>query len=392
MILSFSCLVVPLFVVGLVLLKKGLRPPRLGSMPHCRKCDYNLTGLTSDRCPECGQELAERAIVQGQRQRRPGMVLAGVVCLLPACLVIVQILREVDWYELRPATLIMGDLQSANPRTARRAWKEMERRYLEGKLSETHADEFLGQMFEFELQVRPRVVLGDRVPVRLKSTPLGGESLWIRLRGKSDVLVDGVPSGSKMSFSSSFRGGGVLADRADLEVDVPGKHSVVVTVPVRIYAGKFNRPEESRLCYEEQVALEADFELLATEPPDYLTPIRNPELAAKLKAAIVVESITPPTKMNSNCKLKFRLSNLPVNVAFDVLARMGDQERHLTSMKLPKGTSTRFSTGFAAPLPSEPFDLVLRSNEALARTTVDMFEFWEGELVYEDANIEKRPP
>jgi hypothetical protein len=24
---------------------------------HCRDCGYNLTGLTSDRCPECGRTL-----------------------------------------------------------------------------------------------------------------------------------------------------------------------------------------------------------------------------------------------------------------------------------------------------------------------------------------------
>ena len=34
--------------------------------PHCDRCDYDLTGLTSDRCPECGKLIAFGWAIGGQ--------------------------------------------------------------------------------------------------------------------------------------------------------------------------------------------------------------------------------------------------------------------------------------------------------------------------------------
>lgn len=61
-------------VVGLLLFVRGVRGRRVGMQPHCRKCDFELTGnaalrvftgTASDvfsgeqqsKCPECGAEL-----------------------------------------------------------------------------------------------------------------------------------------------------------------------------------------------------------------------------------------------------------------------------------------------------------------------------------------------
>jgi hypothetical protein len=38
---------------------------REGDAPHCERCGYNLTGLTSGRCPECGSLLETMEIQRG---------------------------------------------------------------------------------------------------------------------------------------------------------------------------------------------------------------------------------------------------------------------------------------------------------------------------------------
>src|SRR5687768_17277287 len=65
-------LALPPLLLGLVLVKLAYFPRRRGNTPHCRKCNYTLTGLSSERCPECGQPLDDNvAVVHGERPRRP---------------------------------------------------------------------------------------------------------------------------------------------------------------------------------------------------------------------------------------------------------------------------------------------------------------------------------
>ncbi len=61
---------VDLLPVGCVLFICGLRGRRVGDEPRCRKCGYNLTGLTSERCPECGTAASGKNVVVGIRRRR----------------------------------------------------------------------------------------------------------------------------------------------------------------------------------------------------------------------------------------------------------------------------------------------------------------------------------
>ena len=64
------------------LLVSGLRGRRVGDEPRCGKCDYILLHLESQNCPECGTEISAANTVIGQRKRRPGQVVAGIVLLL----------------------------------------------------------------------------------------------------------------------------------------------------------------------------------------------------------------------------------------------------------------------------------------------------------------------
>ena len=84
--------------------------------------------------------------------------------------------------------------------------------------------------------------------------------------------------------------------------------------------------------------------------------------------------------------------------AFDVYARVAGQEYHLFTMPgrkaVSSGTSSRgagwgFSGRYDGP-PVTSCDLILRSNQEVARRTVDLFEIWDGELVYENVPVAQK--
>ena len=46
-----------LLLAGALLLIVGMEGKVEGDAPYCVGCSYNLTGLTSNRCPECSTEV-----------------------------------------------------------------------------------------------------------------------------------------------------------------------------------------------------------------------------------------------------------------------------------------------------------------------------------------------
>ena len=77
-------------LVGAGLLWRGLRGRRVDDHPLCRRCGFDLAGLPagSGRCSECGADVAApRAVVVGHRERRRGLIAAGLALLIPAVLV-----------------------------------------------------------------------------------------------------------------------------------------------------------------------------------------------------------------------------------------------------------------------------------------------------------------
>src|SRR5262245_21576586 len=54
-----------------------------GQEPHCLMCGYNLTGLDSERCPECGVELtADMRSCGPPSEMRWGRFMVGLVIVL----------------------------------------------------------------------------------------------------------------------------------------------------------------------------------------------------------------------------------------------------------------------------------------------------------------------
>lgn len=63
----------------------GIRGRRVGDHPYCRRCGFDLFGRSKNttQCSECGANLnARRAMVIGERRRRPIPIFVGLILLL----------------------------------------------------------------------------------------------------------------------------------------------------------------------------------------------------------------------------------------------------------------------------------------------------------------------
>jgi general secretion pathway protein G len=55
---------------------------RQGDQPHCRRCDYLLIGIQSERCPECGTPLSPDNILHGERRRPTALEVSALIVFL----------------------------------------------------------------------------------------------------------------------------------------------------------------------------------------------------------------------------------------------------------------------------------------------------------------------
>lgn len=276
-----------LLLVGGFLLGSAIFPRRRGDTRYCRKCNYNLTGSSGERCPECGANLAAPgAVVVGERRIRRirlavaiGVLLLGV---LPLTFVAVRAAGLINWYQLRPTRWVVADLRAADLNLAAKAAGELHRRlkagqletehvppiaafclaeqaaqplrapvgipaiellgalYAAGALHEPDQTQFLEQLVHLTMDIRPQTAVGKPTELRFVirgRAPQGGPYFLQRV---PRVLVDGQPTG--VSFSG-WSGGGTLGSGAqwnEIVFDAPGSHEIIAEV--ELYACSSGTP------------------------------------------------------------------------------------------------------------------------------------------------------
>lgn len=130
-------------LVGFRQLDLGMRPRRVGSEPHCRKCEYDLRGLpeTVTNCSECGADLSlKNAKVRGVAIRRAAPIWKGLILLLIACVPTVHMVQRITangWTQVEPVWMLRWALGSGDAQTRKAADMELWRRLSGDELSQT---------------------------------------------------------------------------------------------------------------------------------------------------------------------------------------------------------------------------------------------------------------
>ena len=426
----------PPLILSLVLLKIAYLPRRSGLTPHCSKCNYTLTGLGSDRCPECGQPLSPTTTVHGERPRRPILGAVGSLFLLLAIANTAIILAgdNVNWYQYKPTAWVIQDAADPAPALAQKAWAELQRRmqdndltesqhdqltevalaeqarpsagpigqplldYLgaraaDGKLSKLQLERFVDQGTKFTLAVRERVAKGDPAYYRISYTGRGPASGWWSNIGVKEIRIDGktVQKGGHGSSGSAF-GGGRGALGSEVKFDEPGPHTMEVLVEQTIRRGSQPNPDQGAVFLTRTIPLKADFTVLPDAPPDFIKLVRDKPTPEELQNLIRVRSaVLVPDAEYLNLNLE--CAPLPIGIAFDVFIRIGDQELKLGTMSLSNKKQMGFSMGeaivkkFGRP---KVLTVILRTSDHAARRSVDLYEIWDGELVFEDFPVQDK--
>src|SRR5436305_14870296 len=105
---------------GIVLLYLAMRGRRIDDHPVCRRCRFDLIGLPpgGNKCSECGADLKRRRAIRiGNRQRRWGWVLLGMLLILGNGIWLSiqsrRIIAENDFTPYKPVWLLLSEARSS---------------------------------------------------------------------------------------------------------------------------------------------------------------------------------------------------------------------------------------------------------------------------------------
>lgn len=419
---------IALFLIGILLLRRGRWPARSGNTPHCAKCNYILTGLTADRCPECGSAIHPGDIIYGERHRRPRHIVAGLMLsflgFFPLVVASIDTFHHIDWIQYRRLTWLLKDLDSSL--SADTSWREIQRRmaahslselqlarlsdkaleiqkkptYLafqtessifqflgqrsvDGRLTAAQQDQFFDNALKVVLEVRPVAGSDDLIPYWMRQIGRGPNDWWTRTRAVEWSLDDGPVhlSNSGSSSGSSFGGG---ASGSSLPAGQPiGKHRLHLKVELAtVHRGAL--PSTADGPFDRTVIrnLDSDFEVIPGHAP--IATVTAPT------ADTLRPLFTFKLELNGNSlSINAHTEPSPVDLAFEVFIRADGKETRATGIYFIKNSGGGFGTSttdYPKPLPDH-VDVILRSSEAVARGTTNLTQIWKGEIVYKDVPV-----
>ncbi len=426
--LHFLIIVVVAGLAGLSLLAMGMWPGRRGDTLHCRSCNYNLTGITSQQCPECGGGLRSDTIVRGERHRKIPHALGGSVLLLLSLVGMVALAMRIDYIPFLPTRMLLRNVQAVGTAAAVKSWDELLRRNSEGSLAaearsllvdislqrmntapqiwsgecrfllqcsaagmlpEAKQKQFEQQARQAivpRLHVRPVVLLGEPICYRIEMGP----ALFSFAQGNWSLFWDDteIPNnvsgwGMRGFCLTTVRTGILQPDRSQLRV---GLHRVRVETSVIAHAGASMDLGK--------VSATAEVRVVSRLVDAGVKRIHDPAVAEQMR-----DMVHPCDFAVQNGVLVGRLVGdrgvMPHDMAFNVFIRTATGEQQVGAFSWTKAADSERDYWVSHNLEyprAEPVTVILRSSDRAARKTFDVFEFWDGEIIYEDVPVKLGNP
>jgi hypothetical protein len=141
-----------LLVLGVSLVRRGLRGSVVDDHPWCTACRFDLVGILEvrERCPECGADLSlPNSVEVGQRRRRPRMISLGVVLVVSAGVCMAGVgtgaFRRINWSSYKPHVWLRLEAEYLGDASRHLAEKEILRRAQSGILSADQLDQAIAR-------------------------------------------------------------------------------------------------------------------------------------------------------------------------------------------------------------------------------------------------------
>ncbi len=267
--------------------------------------------------------------------------------------------------------------------------------YVRGRLNAAQQQTFLRQLVDLRLRVRPRVAAGDPVPFEVTSRANLLDNLQLRLRDATIVSGERVLSAWPQLLSTTQAFDSL---RGEFSCPERGSYPVVLHATAQVRAPGVGTDGQAgyQVCAEWPVELTSRFETTApaaAEFPLESDPAMGPQLAQRVRP-MHVEFRNYRTDWRQSCidgqlAAGFDVDTLPVDVAFEVTARIGDREFPLEILSRRAGqdrTHCEVGCRYSGPLPRS-MDLVLRGSPRAARRTIDLAGAWAGELTCQNVRV-----
>ena len=399
-------LVLLTFVVGLVLLLRGLWGRRVDRAPHCRKCGYNLTGLTSNRCPECGAELTPQMIVHGTRRRRVHSLVVGASLLVVGAVFLgtwaYARAQQVNWYPRAPFFWVLADarrdvdaalrelqrrctgrtLSSSQTRgladavlemleqqrrpQGRQAWVDlMPLLHQGGHLTSPQVERFVRQLLQVSFEIRPTVRQGEPLVavVRGHTDPLVSYPIIVQhqhgtIRFAGEVVSENMAVSKDLAAPISGADAGLSGYR---DLDYDAWHTVIFSrpdVPPGRYPFEFSVQQEvfwkgagglrsGPPFWSDRLVLQEEVEVLAADAPDPVRLVNTAGLKELLQRRVCPHS-TFLSHGTAGHPAELRTvwcldPPIPVGIAARVYLRLDHREFLLGSVAWPKLDQTHGS-------------------------------------------------